>query len=104
MLDVSEFIIIWSFVNILAMMVLIGLLYHAIVCQIDKRVTEMEQRQFNDMEKHQEWLFNQLYAIKPGAVLRPEETEEKIESKPAFVYSPTEDPMSEFTGLKEDWR
>lgn len=59
--------------------------------------------QREDLQMHQEWLFNQLYALGPGKVLRPDEFEPKAEAAPAKVYSPVEDPMSEFTGLKDDW-
>lgn len=57
----------------------------------------------SDMKKHQEWLFEQLYRQTPGQVLRPDESEEVIESKPAEVYKPYTEPMAEFTGKRNDW-
>jgi hypothetical protein len=68
-----------------------------------KEIQEEQEAQRKAMKAHQDWLFNQLYALGPGKVLAPDEVEEVAQQKPAKVYSPTEDPMSEFTGLKDDW-
>jgi hypothetical protein len=54
-------------------------------------------------KKHQEWLFEQLYSIAPGKVLKPDEVEPVDQSKPATVTHPSRDPMNEFNGTMEDW-
>jgi hypothetical protein len=54
------------------------------------------------MEAHQEWLFHSLYSI-DSKVKLPEAFEETLENKPAKVYNPTKDPMSEFNGAQDDW-
>lgn len=56
-----------------------------------------------DMQNHQDWLFNQLYTIAPGKVLRPDEIEPKEESKKAVVINRNRDPMREFDGGLDDW-
>lgn len=56
-----------------------------------------------DMEAHEAWLFKQLYSMAPGKVLEPDAREEVAQARPATVYSPEKDPMSEFTGGKDDW-
>ncbi|MGE3608017.1 MAG: hypothetical protein AB7I27_00415 [Bacteriovoracaceae bacterium] len=53
--------------------------------------------------QHENWLFNQLYSMSPGKVLKPDETEEKVTNQPAKVVNPNKDPMNEFNGTKSDW-
>lgn len=55
------------------------------------------------LQAHQDWLFNQLYTMAPGKVLKPDEIEPTEENKPATVYNPSKDPMNEFQGKKNDW-
>lgn len=50
-----------------------------------------------------DWLFNQLYSMAPGKVLRPDEVEEKAVSKPAKIIHTSRDPMNEFSGKLDDW-
>lgn len=56
-----------------------------------------------DLQAHQDWLFNQLYTMAPGKVLKPDEVEPEESSEPATVYIPAKDPMLEFKGKKSDW-
>lgn len=56
-----------------------------------------------DLSQHQEWLFDQLYSMAPGKVLKPDEIEPEEVSKPAVVIHPSRDPMNEFNGKKNDW-
>jgi hypothetical protein len=58
----------------------------------------------HDLRMHQDWLFEQLYSMAPGKVLKPDEEPEESADMPAYVYSPTEDAMAEFTGDRDDWR
>ena len=82
-----------------------------LVCLVNIAMTYeaiLKIRQFNrvmnaNFEIHQEWLFNQLYTMAPGKILRPDEVEEDSHSESAKVYNPNTDPMSEFRGLKNDW-
>lgn len=55
----------------------------------------------NDLQKHQDWLFEQLCRIAPGKVLLPEQ-EESAEVG-AVVVNPKDNPMNEFNGKKTDW-
>ena len=54
-----------------------------------------------DMQKHQDWLFEQLCRIAPGKVLLPEQ--EESEEVGAVVVNPKDNPMNEFNGQKTDW-
>lgn len=56
------------------------------------------------LSDHQAWLFDQLYNMAPGKVLKPNETEEESEETPAVVIHTNRDPMNEFKGKKDDWR
>ena len=49
-----------------------------------------------------DWLFQQLYKIKPSVTLPGIKTED-IKPGKATVYSPEEDPMSEFTSGLDDF-
>lgn len=55
----------------------------------------------SDMQKHQDWLFEQLCRIAPGKVLLPEQ--EEGEEVGAVVINPKDNPMNEFNGQKTDW-
>ena len=73
-----------------------------------KKGYEWEQRMIAREKAHQKWLFDALYSINNKVVL-PEQVVESIkekESKEEFkasVYSPTDDPMGQFEGKKDDW-
>lgn len=54
-------------------------------------------------EAHQDWLFNQLYTMAPGKVLKPDEIEPKTVSKKATIINRGQDPYNEFNGRKDDW-
>jgi hypothetical protein len=56
-----------------------------------------------EMNVQSNWLFNQLYAMAPGKVLRPDETEEEQAYEPATVYNPNKDPMKLVKGELSDW-
>lgn len=57
-----------------------------------------------DMQEHQDWLFNQLYNMAPGKVLKPNEAEPESEDVPAVVIHTNRDPYNEFKGKRDDWR
>lgn len=76
-------------------------------------ITIREARQARDehiknLRELQAWLFDQLYNMAPGKVLKPNETEGDLiifrESKPAVVIHTSRDPMNEFKGKRDDWR
>lgn len=67
------------------------------------KVRKSETRLVKTLQMHQNWLFNQLYTMAPGKVLRPDEEEDKEESAPAKVIHTSRDPMNEFNGKKSDW-
>ena len=85
------------FVMFLLALVLLGLYQNLLELRESYKLTT------KNLQYHQDWLFNQLYSMSPGKVLKPDEIEEKVESMPATVYNPNKDPMSEFTGKKNDW-
>lgn len=68
-----------------------------------KESQKARKEYIENLAKLQDWLFNQLYTIAPGKVLRPDEIEPKEESKKAVVINRNRDPMNEFTGKKDDW-
>lgn len=70
---------------------------------IHEEITEKAQQARDDLQRHQEWLFNQLYSLGPGKVLRPDELEEKVVNLPGKVINPNKDPYAEFKGKKDDW-
>jgi hypothetical protein len=56
------------------------------------------------LKSHQDWLFNQLYSMSPGKVLKPDEVEPVSKGKPATVIHTSRDPYNEFNGKMDDWR
>lgn len=95
-------------VNLVAsigLMVFIGAI--ALIMVISSKIIDIRELVRKDtkkyLEKHQEWLFEQLYSMAPGKVLKPDEGEPKEASKPAVVYNPSKDPMREFNGTMNDW-
>ena len=64
---------------------------------VHKRSDDIEDK-LEDMEK---WLFDSLYSINPNVKLPDEKTKENKE--PAKVYSPKNDPWSEFKGELDDY-
>ncbi len=93
-------------INLYVVAIAIGLLF-AIVLSAIFRLNDMIDELGEAMEKsialQSEWLFNQLYSIAPGKVLKPDEIEPESSDVVASVYKPSKDGMSEFTGHKEDW-
>lgn len=104
MLSVSEFMVMWTFISVLATGMMIYAAFIFLRQHIDARAEMTDNRRLQEWKAHQEWLFNQLYNMAPGKVLKPDEIMEETETKPATVFSPTEDPMAEFTGERDDWR
>jgi uncharacterized UBP type Zn finger protein len=80
------------------LMIMTAMIYESI-----KETRALRKLLKRDLETHQNWLFEQLYAIAPGKVLMPEELAPELKSQPAIITSPKIDPMSEFTGDKDDW-
>lgn len=86
--------------GVMAMLVfLVFMTYESI-----KEIRALRKLLKRDLQDHQEWLFHQLYSMAPGKVLKPDEKEEKLESRPAKVIHMNRDPMGEFTGKLDDWR
>ena len=67
------------------------------------QISEAKEQAREDLQKHQEWLFNQLYSLAPGKVVKPEDLAPEEESRPAEVYNPNKDPMREFKGKMNDF-
>lgn len=84
-------------------LILLSLLIGACLWIMDKRIKESETRLVKVFQLHQDWLFNQLYTMAPGKVLKPDEIEEEVENMPAVVINPNKDPMNEFNGKMNDW-
>lgn len=83
----------------------------AIVVQImDYKRSERQTKAMLEYHKasrasQDQWLFEQLYSMAPGKVLKPDEPiEESEENVPATVIHTSRDPMNEFKGKKDDWR
>lgn len=82
--------------------ILIGVIV-ALSHEMIKEIRTLRKLLKHDIQSQSEWLFNQLYSIAPGKVLRPDEVEEDSASKPAKVINPNKDPMNEFSGKKTDY-
>lgn len=80
--------------------ILISVIFFGIT--IRKAIIESSNQRKKEMKELQDWLFNQLYSIAPGKVLRPEEKESEMPRK-AVVIHHSRDPMNEFNGKKDDW-
>lgn len=65
-------------------------------------LTDIEDRSIIRHTLLEDWLFKSLYSIN-HKVLLPEEKEKPAISKPARVYNPIKDPMSEFTADRADF-
>jgi hypothetical protein len=72
--------------------------------ELDQKISGLLLIIREDEKIRQEWLFEQLYRQTPGKVLKPDEIENSKKIIPAKVYSPSKDPMSEFSGERDDWR
>lgn len=68
-----------------------------------KEIHDSRNQMRRDLQNHQYWLFNQLYSMSPGKVLKPDELIEETDSGPAEVIHTSRDPMNEFNGRKNDW-
>lgn len=68
----------------------------------EKRATAANEEMVKNDEQLKEWLFISLYKIN-NSVLLPAEKEKEIIKKKARVYSPEDDPMSEFNGMRTDF-
>lgn len=72
--------------------------------EIIREIRSLRKLLKKDLQHHQDWLFEQLYSMSPGKVLKPDEIAEEVENKPAIVINKNRDPMNEFNGSKDDWR
>ncbi len=70
-----------------------------IVLLAEKHKREQIERE----EKLQQWLFDALYSINNKVVLPDSHEIKEDDNLKASVYSPEEDPMSEFEGVRDDW-
>lgn len=66
-----------------------------------RHIDELEKKRIERQAIFEKWIFESLYSINHKVVL-PEVHEKKTINRPAKVYSPSEDPMSEFTGEMDD--
>jgi hypothetical protein len=94
-LEIHEWLILfWSFCTFIVAA--------TVLAQLDKAVNDIADVK-REIRAHQDWLFEQLYSMAPGKVLKPDEVATEATAKVAYVYSPTKDPMSEFNGMKDDF-
>lgn len=70
--------------------------------KITKKLDEIEDRAIKRHALLEDWLFQSLYSLN-NKVLLPTEADRPLDTKPAKIYSPTDDVMSEFTGDRMDW-
>lgn len=93
--------------EVINLVVIIGLyvliLGIALAWFIDHKIYMAKHQARMDLEKHQEWLFDQLYSLAPGKVSKPDELQPTETSRPAVVIHTSRDPMNEFNGKKDDW-
>jgi len=80
----------------------LNLVYFAIVIIVLYYVHDKLDKQAKKFEEHEKWLFDSLYSI-DNKVLLPKEQEKPMINKEATIYSPTEDGMAEFNGMKDDF-
>ena len=82
---------------------LFNLVLMAMIYDLMVKVNEQSRKLSTSFKSHEDWLFNQLYTMAPGKVLRPDEVEEMLVKQPAKVYNPSKDPMREFKDGLNDW-
>jgi hypothetical protein len=67
---------------------------------------KIENNRRKDLEREQifqKWMFDALYSINNKVVLPNAHEIKEDDNLKASVYSPDEDPMSEFEGTRDDW-
>jgi len=72
------------------------------VISIEENNKERERKLNAIMDENNRWLFDALYSIDSKVVL-PNPIIEKVSEIPAEIYSPENDPMSEFSYGIDDW-
>lgn len=78
--------------------IVLGILCYAFIL---KEIRDTEKRRIEREKIFHKWMFDSLYSLN-NKVLLPEEHEKPTINKKARVYSPTEDGLAEFNGLKDD--
>jgi len=89
-------------VLLVALIVFVSLVLVGIVETI-KEIRALRKLLKCDLDAHQTWLFNQLYSLWPGRILKPDELEPEVKSEKAIVINRARDPMNEFNGQRDDW-
>ena len=82
---------------------LFNLVLMAMIYDLMVKVNSLNNQMTSNFKNLKEWLFNQLYTMAPGKVLRPDEVEEMPVKQPAKIYNPANDPMREFKDGLNDW-
>lgn len=80
----------------------LNLIYFGIVMVILYYVHDKLDKIKKAHENHEKWLFESLYSMN-HKVLLPKEHEKPTINKSAVIFSPTEDGMAEFNGMKDDF-
>lgn len=89
--------------NLIIISLIVVLSSFVVYWRLNRSIKESQAKTFIRLEKTEKWLFEQLYAIKPGAVLLPDQQEEENTHKPAVVINVGDDGMDEFDGQRDDW-
>ena len=79
---------------------LLLLVFFDIFLIIDTKRNEKKRTEHDEI--YEKWIFDSLYTINPN-VLLPESHEKVEKIKPATVYCPSKDGMSELNGNDEGW-
>ena len=77
---------------------MVGIITPIVILRYMRKLEDEKKEREKVFEK---WIFESLYSINQK-VLLPTEHERPMLSKRAVVFKPTEDPMAEFQGLKDD--
>jgi hypothetical protein len=92
----------WIIIGLVLFNILVSLFVVLLAGNIGYDLLAFKKYHTRSLVEHQQWLFNQLYSMAPGKVLKPDEIEE-VKSQPAKVINPNKDPMNEFNGKKTDY-
>ena len=85
---------------IMDMLIILTVVWAMIVVLYQAETNKLKQIEREKI--FQKWMFDSLYSIS-SKVMLPNEATRETESKAASVYSPEDDPMSEFDGTVDDW-
>lgn len=85
----------------LFILALLGVVLHSLM-RLHRELIETRREQQDWLSHHQNWLYKSLNELnykvdEPGKPPAPDEV------GPASVYTPSLDPMAEFTGDQDDW-